>query len=139
MSRTKVLFLGGLTILALIVGAGCPPLHGVVGFIRLQIDVTAASKGFTVADFKVTSLDIQVRDPEDEVLKSIQWKAKQGPRSYMIPVKDPGEHEFEVIHFGECEGELVQAVEIVVFDVPARQITVIDIVPGCIAVIRIED
>ena len=139
MSRTKVLFLGGLAILVLLVGAGCPQLHGVVGFIKLQIDTTAASKGITVGDFEVTSLGIQVRDPEGEVLKSIDWETKDGPRFYLIPVKEPGEHKIEVTHIGEREGKTVQAVGSAAFDVPARQVTVIDIVPGCIAVIRIQD
>ena len=138
MPRPKVLLFGSLAILAVLLGVSCP-LPGVVGLIRLQIDITAASKGITVGDFEVSGLDIQVRDPEDEVLKSIEWKAKQGPRFYLIPVKEPGEHEIEVTHFGEREGEAVQAVEIVVFDVPARKVTVIDIVPGCIAVIRIQN
>ncbi len=139
MSKSRAMLLGSLALLALLVGVGCPQLHGVVGFIRLQIRAPDASKGITVGDFQVTLLEIQVRDPEAEVLKTIEWEAKHGPRFYLIPVKEPGEHEIEVTHFGQRDGEAVEAVDTVVFDVPAKEVTVIDVVPGCIGVIRIED
>jgi hypothetical protein len=138
MSRSKALLVGSLVILAVLQGVSCP-LPGVVGLIRLQIDTMAASKGITVGDFEVTGLDIQVRDPEGEVLKTIEWEAENGPRFYLIPVKSPGEYEIEVTHFGERDGEAIEAVDTAVFEVPARRITVIDVVPGCIAVIRIQD
>jgi hypothetical protein len=139
MSRPKILFLGSLAFLTLLLGAGCPLLPGVKGLIQLQIDTIAASKGIAASDLEVTGLNIQVRDPEGELLKTIDWVAKQGPRLYLIPVKAPGEHEVEVTHIGERDGDAVQLVDTAIFDVPARKVTVIDVVPGCIAVIRIED
>lgn len=139
MSRSRALLLGGLAILALLAGLGCPHLPSMIGFIKLQIDTTGASKGITVGGFEVTGLDIQVGEPEGEILKSIEWDTKDGPRSYLIPVKKPGEHKIEVTHIGKREGEVVQAVDSAVFDVPAREVTVIEVVPGCIGVIRIQD
>jgi hypothetical protein len=139
MRRRKFRLLGGLAILVLLVGLGCPQLPGVVGFIKLQIDPTGAFKGLTIGDFKVTRLEIRVLDPEDEVLQSIAWKTRYGPQAYLLPVKETGEYEIEVTHFGYRDDEAVQAFDSAVFDVPARQITVIDVVPGCIAVIRIQD
>jgi hypothetical protein len=136
MSRTKIFLLGNLTILALVVG--CPLLPGKVGYIKLQIDTTAASKGIEVVDFEVIGLQIQVRDPVDELLKTIDWEAEEGPRYYLIPAKHPGEHKIEVTHFGGREGEVVQASESTVFDVRAKVITVIEVVPGSIGVIRVE-
>ncbi len=135
----KLGLLGGLAILVLLMGVGCPLLPGVKGFMQLQIDTIAASKGIAASDFEVTGLNIQVRDSEGDLLKAIDWEAKQGPRLYLIPVKAPGEHEVEVTHVGDRDGEAMQVVDIAIFDVPAGKVTVIDVVPGCIAVIRIED
>jgi len=138
MSRPKALLEGALAILALLAGVGCPlPLQG--GLIRLQIDTTAESRGIAIGDFGVTGLRIRVRDPAGEVLEMIDWDASEGPRSYWIPVRQAGECEIEVSHFGQKDGEEVQADESEVFEVQARRITVIDIVPGCIGVIRIAD
>jgi hypothetical protein len=139
MIQRRLRLLGWLAILALLVGLGCPHLPEVVGFIKLQIDPTGASKGLTIGEFDVARLEIQVLGPEGEVLKSIAWKTRYGPQSYLIPAKETGEHKVEVTHIGNREGEVVQVVDSASFDVPARQITVIDVVPGCIAVIRIQD
>ena len=138
MSRSKALLVGALAILALLAGVGCPlPLEG--GLIRLQIDTTAESRGIAIGAFEVTGLRIQVRDPVGEDLEAVCWDAAEGSRSYLILVKRAGECEIEVTHIGEQEGEAVQAAEKEVFEVQARRITVIDIVPGCIGMIRIQD
>ncbi len=137
--RSRALLLAGLAILVALAVAGCPYLGGVIGFIKLQIDPTGASKGITLGDFEVTGLDIQVRDLGGEVLKSIEWDSGDGPRFYLIPVKEPGEHEIDVTHYGKRDGEAVEALDTAVFDVPARDVTIVDVVPGCIGVIRIED
>ena len=137
MPRRKVLLLGSLAILSLLAVAGCP-LPGEVGYIKLQILAPVASKGITVSDFEVTGLQIQVRDPRDEVLETIDWEAEEGPQCYLILAKRSGEHGIDVIHFGEHDGEMVEAAESAVFDIPAMAITVIDVVPGRIGVIRIE-
>jgi hypothetical protein len=110
-----------------------------VGIIRLQIDPTAASKGIAVGDFEVTGLEIRIRGPEGEQLKTIHWNAFEGSRSYLIPVREAGEHEIEVTHFGCLDKEAIEAVEASAFEVQARKITVIDIVPGGIGLIRIEE
>ena len=55
----------------------------------------------------------------------------------MIPVKQQGEHHIEVTHFGERDGEQVQATESAAFSIQAMKITVIDVVPGCIGMIRV--
>jgi len=138
MSRRKLWLLGSLAVLLLMMGAGCLlPLEG--GLIRLQIDTTAESRGIAAGDFEVTGLRIHLRKPAGEVLEAIDWDAAEGPRSYLIPVKQAGEYEIEVTHIGEQEGEAVQAAESEVFEVQAMKITVIDIVPGCIGVIRIQN
>jgi archaellum component FlaG (FlaF/FlaG flagellin family) len=137
--RQKVLLLGSLVILALLAVAGCPLLLGKVGYIELQILAPTASKGIAVSDFEVTGLRIQVRDPEDEVLKRIDWSAEEGPQCYLIPVKQVGEHEIEVTHLGERDGEIVEAAESAVFDVQAKVITIIEVKPGRIGEIFIEE
>ena len=138
MSPAKALLTGALAVLALLAGVGCPlPLEG--GLIRLQIDTASESRRIEVGDFEVGGLRIRVRDPAGEVLETIDWDAAEGPRTYWIPVPKAGDCEIEVIHFGEQEGESVQAAEREVFEVPARRVTSVDIVPGCIGVIRIQN
>ena len=151
MTRSRIpSFFGGLALSAALLGsgcslllllllaAGCPlPLEG--GLIRLQIDTTAESKGIAVGDVEVTGLRILVRESAGEVLEAIDWDAEEGRRSYLVLVKKAGEHEIEVNHFGGQDGEAVQAAESEVFEVKARRITIIDVVPGCIGVIRIAD
>jgi hypothetical protein len=136
--KSKALLLGSLAILVLLAAAGCPLALKKAGFIRLQIDPTGSSKGIAVADFEVTGLRIRVRAAAGEIMETIDWAAIEGPRSYLVPVKQGGEYEIEVIHFGEHEGETVQATEREVFEVQAMRITMIDIVPGCIGLIRVE-
>jgi hypothetical protein len=133
----KTLLLGILAVAALL-AAGCPLLlEG--GLIRLQIDTAAESRGIAVGDLEVTGLRIRVHDPAGEILETIDWDAAEGPRSYLVLVKQAGECEIEVTRFGEKEGEVVQAAESEVFEVQARRITIIDIVPGCIGVIHIQN
>jgi len=138
MSRRKLWLLGSLAILALLSAAGCPLELKKAGFIRLQIDPTGSSKGIAVADFEVTGLRIRVRDAAGKIMETIDWAAIEGPRSYLVPVKQGGEYEIEVIHFGEHEGEAVQTTEREAFEVQAMRITMIHIVPGCIGLIRID-
>lgn len=107
--------------------------------IRLQIDTAAESRRIEVGDFEITELRIRVRDPAGEILETIDWDAGEGPHGYWISVPKAGDCEIEVNHFGEQEGEPVQAAEREVFEVQSRRITVINIVPGCIGVIRIAD
>jgi hypothetical protein len=98
----------------------------------------AASKGITVTEFEVIALQILVRDPAGELLQSIDWQFAEGPQTYTVPVRQAGVHQLEVTHFGELNGESVQATESAPVDIRAMVITVIDIVPGSIGVIDIE-
>ncbi len=136
---TRGFLLGSLAMLVLFAGAGCPLLPEVIGFIELQIDTAGASKGVTGGDFQVTCLAILVRTFEDEILRTIEWEAEDGARSYLIPAKEPGEHKIEVTHFGQRDGVAAEAVDTAFFDVREREVTVIEVVPGCIGVIRIEE
>jgi hypothetical protein len=142
MSRRSVLLFGSVAALVLLLTFGCSLLPredtgaSAGGFIKLQIQAPA-SKGIAVTEFDVTGLSIQVRDPEGEVLQTIDWVAVQGPQNYLVPVKQLGQHQIEVTHFGEREGEAVQAMESASFNIQAMKITVIDIVPGGIGLIRV--
>jgi hypothetical protein len=147
MSRIKkVLLLSSLAVLVLLLVFGCSLLlrddSGVPASdgwcIKLKISAPAGSKGITVTDYQVTGLEIEVRGPDERVLKTIGWEAKDGPQSYLIPVKKLGQHEIVVTHIGEKNGHTVEATESAAFNIRAMVITVIDIVPGCIGVIRVE-
>ena len=88
----KVLLFSSLAVLVLLLVFGCSLLprddSGVPAsdgwYIKLQVKAPADSKGITVTDYQVTGLKIQVRDPEDEVLKTIEWEAEDGPQSYLL-------------------------------------------------------
>jgi hypothetical protein len=141
--RKKVPLLGSLALMMLLLAFGCSLLAredggAVAGwYIKLQVQAPG-SKGITITDFSVTGLNIQVRDPVGELLQSIDWAAAEGPQSYMVPVSQMGQYQLEVAHFGERDGEHVQASESAAFNIQAMKITVIDIVPGCIGVIRVS-
>ncbi len=144
MKRVKALLLGSMALMSILLAFGCsllgreevgPPSAG-GWYIRVQVQAPG-SKGITVTDFPVTGLNIQVRDPAGELLQSIDWAAAEGPQSYAVPVSQLGQYEIEVTHFGVRNGEVVQASESAAFNIQAMKITVIDIVPGCIGVIRV--
>ena len=110
MSRRKLLLCSGVVLLALVLVSGCSLLQRDYGaapaadgwYIKLQVQAPG-SKGITVTDFNVTGLNIQVRDPAGEVLKSIDWVVADGPKTYLVPVMQQGEHKIEVTHFGRAE------------------------------------
>jgi hypothetical protein len=142
MKGKKVLLLGSLAVLVLLLLFGCAPLlreeAGGGWYIKLQISATAGSKGITVSEYPVTGLQIEVRDPEDEVLQAIDWQAVEGSKSYLIPVHELGQYEIAVKHIGEKDGQTVEAMESAAFEIKRMAITVIDVVPGCIGVINVE-
>jgi hypothetical protein len=144
MTGRKVLLGGSVALLVLLLTLGCSLLARDDGaapeaggwYIRLQVQAPG-SKGITVTDFNVTGLNIQVRDPAGEVLQSIDWLVAEGAQTYTVPVKQVGEHQIEVTHFGEHDGEQAQATESAAFSIQAMKITVIDIVPGGIGLMRV--
>ncbi len=147
MPRKGALLRAGLALPALLMAVlGCSLLQredpvaapGPGRYIQLQIQAPAASKGITVTDFEVTALQILVRDPAGEALQTMDWQAAEGPQTYMVPVKQLGEHQLEVTHLGMLDGQQAQATERAAFNIQAMVITVIDIVPGCIGVIDVE-
>ena len=146
MLRRKVLFLAGLAAMVFLAVLGCSLLVrddrvepvGSGWYIKLQIQAPAAAKAVTVTDFDVTGMNIQVLDPQDLPLASIDWVLADGTQSYPVPVQQAGEHEVVVTHYGVRDGQPVQATERAACNIQAMKITIVDIVPGCIGVIRVE-
>jgi hypothetical protein len=142
MTRRRVISFGGMVLLTLLLAFGCSLLPredgGAVAdwYIKLQIQAPA-SKGITVSDCNVTGMNIQVRDPQGEVLKTIDWAVAEGAQTYLVAVKQQGEHQLEVTHFAERDGQQVQALESAAFNIQAMKITVIDIVPGGLGLVWI--
>ena len=135
----------GLVLIVLLLGNGCVPvLTDPSGgtpeggwYIKLSVGEAAESRGLTVTQYDVTALEISVHGPDGETLRRISWEAADGPQSYMIEAQRPGEHEIVVTHFGERGGQEVEATESAAFTIGSMAITVIDIVPGSIGVIRV--
>jgi hypothetical protein len=142
MLQRKVLWYGSVVLMVLLLGFGCSLVpredSGTAEgwYIRLQIRAPASAKGITVSEFDVTGLHIQVRDPAGELLESIDW-APGDDSTYLVPVKQLGQHQIVVTHVGERDGEAVQVTESAAFQIRAMKITVIDIVPGCLGLIRV--
>ena len=64
-----------------------------------------------ISEFEVTGMSLVVRDPSGEVLQTIEWAAAEGEQTYTVPVKQAGEHQLEVTHIGQKDGQAVQATE----------------------------
>ncbi len=112
-------------------GGGSTP--GGQRYIKLTISVPNTSRSITVTEYQVTGMHLEVLDPHDVSLQTIDWDASEGGSSYMIPVSESGEHTLNVTQFGDNEGEPVEVSESASFDIEAMKITVIEIVPGMIA------
>jgi len=150
MKRLKTVLLGSAGMLALLLVFGCSlpagddpgtseALGGKQWYIKLQIKAPARPREIAVVDYQVTGLRIKVRDPEERVLKTIVWAAKEGPQTCLIPVVRRGEYKVEVVHLGRRGEEVVEVPESIVFTIRAVCVTVVSVVPGCIGVIRVED
>lgn len=142
-SKRRPLLLGSVVLLVLLL-VGCSlllrheggePLTG--RYIRLNVSPAAAARAITVSEYEVTGLQIELWGPDEELLGTIEWEVLDGPRSYLVPVEQTGQHQIVVRHFGELDGEEVEAQESASFTIGAMIITVIDVVPGCIGVIRV--
>jgi hypothetical protein len=144
--KNRVLFLSSLAVAVLLLVFGCSLLlrddSGVPAgdgwYIKLKINAPTVPKSITVSEYQVTGLQIEMQDPADEVLQTIDWEAADGAKSYLIPVNQLGEYEIEVTHIGEKNGQSVEATESAAFNIQAMVITVIDITPGCVGVIKVE-
>jgi len=145
MTRGKMILLAGATALALMLAYGCSLLPreesgAALGYsIKLRIQTPAAAKGITVGEFDVTGLHIEVLDPAEQVLVSIEWVASDGPTRYDVPVPQPGLYRIVVTHMGGSEEDPVQATEEAAFEIRAMKITVIDVVPGGIGLVWIPE
>ena len=143
-ATTKVSRVIGLAVLALVALGCAPPVTERAGeavdagwYIKVNISVPAAPRAITVNEYDVTALQVEVRDPDQELLQAISWEVAEGPQSYTIPVEQPGEHEIVVTHVGQKDGQMMEATESATFNIAAMVITVIDLVPGSIGVIKI--
>ncbi len=116
-------------------GGGSTP--GGQRYIKLTISVPNTSRSITVTEYQVTGMHLEVLDPHDVSLQTIDWDASEGGSSYMIPVSESGEHTLNVTQFGDNEGEPVEVSESASFDIEAMKITVIEIVPGMVAQILV--
>ena len=114
------------------------PLEDDGRYIKLIIDrPPTLLKAITVTEYDVTGLAIVVRDPDGEVIQTLDWEAEDGPTSYLIPVEQQGEHKIFVTHISEQKGEVVEVTESATFNIQTMVITVIEVIPGCVGLIRI--
>jgi hypothetical protein len=138
----RVLGLAGILVLVLAMLFGCARLfwNGDAQsgwYIRLNIGSPGA-KAIGVGEYDVTGLSIAVYDPGDQLLDAIEWDAVEGPKSYTVQVSQAGTHRIEVTHISDDGGEVVEATESADFEIETMVITVIDVTPGMVGLIRVE-
>lgn len=107
-------------------------------YLKLVID-TAPGRLLSVDEYDVTSLHIEVTDPDYNSIKSITWVPGESPNEYEIPITEFGLYEIGVSHNSEINGEYHYLHEWDFFYIDSMFITVITIVPGAIGGIFIED
>jgi hypothetical protein len=107
-------------------------------YLLLVIHAPAAARAMTVSEYPVASLAIEVRGPDNALLKTIAWKVNGHSKSYLIRLKQQGEHEIRVTHIGNENGETVEAAESITVDIRFRMVTVIWIAPGAVGMIHVE-
>lgn len=126
---------------ALLLQTGCPQPLGERGRdqagwqIQLNVQPPVSTMAIEVSEYEVTGLLIELRDPLGELLRTIEWDATEGPRSYTIAVQERAQYQISVTHYGEKDGRTVKATESAAFNIQAMRITVINVVPGAIGVI----
>jgi hypothetical protein len=138
----RIVYSAGIVVLALAMLFGCARLFWDTSqqsgwYIQLNVGNPGA-KGVGVVEYEVTGLSIAVYDPEDQLLDSFNWDAADGAKSYSVQVNQAGTHRIEVIHISEENGEPVEASESAEFDIKPMVITVIDITPGAVGLIRVD-
>jgi hypothetical protein len=106
--------------------------------IFLTIGDSGGSRLVEVAEYDVTSLDVEIFDPDGELLWSTEWLAENGPQTYQIQVEQPGDHEIVLVHHGMNGEEDISATESAVFSIAGMMITVINVTPGAIGVLNIS-
>ena len=144
MSKVKrVLGFAGILVLVLGLLFGCARLfwneEAQSGwYIRLNVGYPGA-KAIGVEEYDVTQVDVGIFAPGETLpFYTITWYAEDGSASYLIPVSEQGEYRIEVTHFGEDNGEPVEAKESASFNISAMVITVIDITPGAVGMIEVD-
>jgi hypothetical protein len=140
----KVLLFPGIALLAAVVLLACSlPFSQNNGeengwYIKINITDPSEAKAVVVSEYEVTALNIEVFDPEEQLLETFQWNAAEGPASYVVPVTQEGPHRIDVTHIGEDNGEPVEATESTTANIRAMVITVVNITPGCIGIVDVE-
>jgi hypothetical protein len=146
MKRTRnALALAGTAILILALVSGCSLLldrsatGGGQGWcIQLNIRDPGSSRAITVTEHEVTGLTVEVLDPGDTSIQTVQWDPADGPSTYLVPVTEAGQYTLVVTHTSDDGGQVVQATETATFNIQPMIITVIDIVPGAIGTIGVN-
>jgi 6-phosphogluconolactonase (cycloisomerase 2 family) len=108
-------------------------------YISLNIKNPTEAKSITVQEYDVVGLDIEVFDPTCQLIDTITWDVEEGSKSYPIPVNQEGQYKIDVTHIGKKNGSFVEAEESATFNIQAMVITVIEITPGRIGIINVDN
>jgi hypothetical protein len=108
-------------------------------YIMLNVDNPEAAKTIDVIEHEVTALHIEIFDPEGELLDAVDWDAAAPwERPYVINVNQEGDYGIEVTHISESNSEVVEATEVDGFNIQSMVITVINITPGVVGTIDVQ-
>ncbi|MCK5250537.1 MAG: hypothetical protein KAJ98_11265 [Spirochaetaceae bacterium] len=139
LDRRRFVF-AGLSVIILVLLFSCsfsPGNPAEDRIITLNVGGSSMARLLGVTEYDVMSLDIEVYDPDGELLWNTEWLADEGPQTYQLQVGKLGVHEIVVVHHGIYGDESVSAEESILFTIASMIITVIDITPGAIGVIHV--
>ncbi len=109
------------------------------GRLSISIQVPAAARGISTADYTVTGLDIDVTQVATSTLiQTFTWVPADGSAQYDVSVPAAGDYEVGVTHHGVNNGNTVAAFESAIITLQPMVVSVVSIVPGQIGAILVD-
>lgn len=105
--------------------------------VSLLIGDSGLSRLVTVDEYDVKSLDITLRNGEEEIF-SCSWTPQSENSRIFVPIMTAGTYDIDVTHHGANGDDTVSVMENARFRIELGIITVIRIVPGMVGAIDIE-
>jgi len=106
--------------------------------IYLTVDGSSGARLVDVQEYDVSSLDLEIYDPDEELLWSEVWEPEDGATTYTVPVEQLGTYEIVVVHHMADAASPDAVEERAVFNIAGMMVSVINVTPGAIGAINID-
>lgn len=141
MKKSKsVLVIIGTAVFIMLTATACGMLAELEDGYNLVLTVQGQgnARGISVDYHDVTSMRIEVRQPENNILETFDWYPSPQTQQFVVNLGDTGTYHLKVTHFSEV-GEVEKAAEEwATFEIRNYVITMINIVPGAVGAIVVE-